>query len=62
MLVSSDVFVRTGIFTGQDRQKIYLKTYLILDFDASEKYNIIHKAIVFFFYIFVKFLEKRKFI
>jgi len=37
-------------------------TYLILDFDASKKYNIIHKAIFFFFSIFVKLLEKRKLI
>jgi len=33
------------------RQKTYLKTYLILDFDVSEKYNVIHKAIVFFFWL-----------
>jgi len=45
------------------RQKTYLKMYLIVDFDASEKYNIIHKTIVFFlFNIFVKLLEKRKLI
>jgi len=63
MLVSSVVFVSTGVFTeveasSKDVLKDVSHPRLC---DASEKYNIIHKAILFL-NIFVKLLEKRKLI